>query len=397
MVMGSRLGESPVSSRNSGSREPILHFLDLPNPSDRTLSMPQSEPSFRMPPVPVQASPESLMRQEAAEAADVVQRQLDRNQKVMRDLATRLRNAPPRFVLTCARGSSGNAATYARYLLGTQMGLVTADCRLSIGSVYKAAQRVEGGLLLAISQSGSSPDLLHNARAAREAGALVVALVNVENSPLASVADLVLPLHAGAERSVAATKSYLASLSAISHIVATWSKDVQLARALSALPEGLRKAWVSDWSSLEDGLVDQQHVFIVGRGHGLAAAQEAALKLKETSGLHAEAYSAAEIKHGPMALIGRGTPILAFTQGDQTHDGTLALAGDLSSRGARVWVAGEKCPPSASHLATIPGIHPTLAPLLQVQCFYRVADALSRRRGFNPDAPPFLKKVTETI
>lgn len=335
---------------------------------------------------------DTLMFREAAEAADVIAAQFARNQQAVQTLAASLRAAPPPFVVTCARGSSDHAATYAKYLLETRLGLVTASASPSVGSVYEAPLQLRGALYIVISQSGKSPDLLRNAEAARAAGARVVALVNVEDSPLAQLAETVIPLGAGAERSVAATKSYLASLSAILQLVAYWSEDKALIAALDALPAALREAWNSDWSALTEGLVPAHNLFVIGRGLGLGAAQEAALKFKETCGLHAEAYSSAEVKHGPMALVGPGFPVLAFAQPDETGAGTRAVAAEFATRNAQVWLAapdGDLAQPQAPH--------PACAPLLVVQSFYRAINALALRRGHNPDLPPHLNKVTETV
>ncbi len=131
---------------------------------------------------------------------------------------------------------------------------------------------------------------------------------------------------------------------------------------------------------------------MLGRGPGLAAAQEAALKFKETCGLHAEAYSAAEVRHGPMALVGPGFPVLAFAQPDDSAAGTLALAQEFRARGARVWVAAEH-----GDLPVAAAPHPLCAPLLAIQSFYRAINALALRRGHDPDVPPHLNKVTETV
>ncbi len=335
---------------------------------------------------------ETLMFREAAQAADVIAAQFARNRDTLAALAAKLRSSPPPFVATCARGSSDHACTYAKYLLETQLGVVTASLSPSVGSVYAAPLRLRGALFIAISQSGRSPDLLRNAEAAKAAGAHVVALVNVEDSPLAALADTVVPLCAGPEKSVAATKSYLASLAAIAQLVAHWKNDPALLAALDALPGALREAWSKDWSALTDGLADARNLFVLGRGLGLGAAQEAALKFKETCGLHAEAYSSAEVKHGPMALVGAGFPVLVFAQPDETGAGTLALADEFRARGAGVWVASAK---GGLPLAAAP--HPALAPLLTVQSFYRAINALALRRGHNPDLPPHLNKVTETV
>ncbi|MGE4459675.1 MAG: SIS domain-containing protein [Stenotrophomonas sp.] len=335
---------------------------------------------------------ETLMFNEAASSASVIAAQFARNHERVRALAADLRQNPPPFVVTCARGSSDHAATYAKYLFETRLGLVTASASPSVGSVYEARQQLQGALYLVISQSGKSPDLLRNAEAAKAAGARVVALVNVEDSPLAQLADTVIPLGAGAERSVAATKSYLASLAAILQLCAYWRDDPTLIAALDALPAALTLAWQCDWSALTEGLVDAHNLFVVGRGPGLAAAQEAALKFKETCGLHAEGYSSAEVKHGPMALVGRDFPVLAFAQPDETGAGTRALADEFAARGARVWLAGE-----GGDLPVAAAPHPLCAPLLTVQSFYRAINALALRRGHNPDLPPHLNKVTETV
>ena len=338
------------------------------------------------------AETETLMFREAAEAADAVALQFARNADTVTTLVERLRHAPPRFVVTCARGSSDHAATYAKYLFETRLGLVTASASPSVGSVYSVRQQVDGALYLLISQSGRSPDLLRNAEAARAGGAYVVALVNDAGSPLAALADCVLPLHAGPERSVAATKSYLCSLAALLQLTARWSGDEELVTALHALPAALSNAWRADWTPLVDALVDANNLFVLGRGLGLGVAQEMALKLKETCGLHAEAYSAAEVRHGPMAIIGPGFPLLCITQPDETDAGLREVVASFREGGARAWLAAQD-----GDLPLPPAPHPACSPLLAVQAFYRAANALSLRRGFNPDVPPHLRKITETL
>lgn len=334
---------------------------------------------------------ETLMYTEAGASAAAIARQLAANAAATAALAERLRHRPPPFVVTCGRGSSDHAATYGKYLIETRIGRVVASASPSVGSVYAVDQQMDGALYVLISQSGRSPDLLANARAARAAGALVVALVNVEDSPLAQLADAVLPLHAGPETSVAATKSYLCSLAALAHLVGHWRQDGALLASLQQLPAALQSAWSADWSDLVSGLAEARNLFVLGRGLGLGIAQEAALKFKETCGLHAEAYSSAEVRHGPMALVGRDFPVLAFTQPDETAAGTLALLDEFRQRGAQVWLAA-----ADGELPLPPAPHPALAPLLAIQSFYRAANALSLRRGYHPDLPPHLSKVTET-
>lgn len=336
------------------------------------------------------------MHTEAAQAADAVARQHAANAACIDALAAELRARPPRFIVTCARGSSDHAATYGKYLFETSLGLVTASASPSVGSVYAVQPRLDDALFVAISQSGKSPDLLRNVEIARAGGARVVALVNVTDSPLARLAHTVLPLHASPENSVAATKSYLCSLAALLQLAARWSGDAALLAATDALPEAMRAAWVQDWSPLVSGLRLAQRLFVLGRGLGLGAAQEAALKFKETCGLHAEAFSSAEVKHGPMALIGPDFPVLAFAQDDDTGSGTAAVAEEFRARGAPVWVSR----PGASGPGTLPlppTPHPACTPILTVQAFYGAVNALSLARGFNPDVPPHLNKVTETV
>ena len=343
----------------------------------------------------IQPEATALFR-EAAAAADTVARQLERNDRIVRALARALRDHAPPFVATCARGSSDHAATYAKYVIETQTGCVTASASPSVESIYAVPLRLRDALYIVISQSGASPDLLRNAEAARKAGARVVALVNAEGSPLAGLADTVIPLQAGPEHSVAATKSYIGSLSAILHLTAHWRQDQALLQAMHALPAQLHQAFALDWSPLVDGLADMHGLFVLGRGYGLAVAQEAALKLKETCALHAEAFSSAEVRHGPMELVGPRLPVLLFAQADDALEGTLQTADDFRRRGASVWVAAPGA--TGRHaLPIVPSAQPMCAPILAIQSFYRAVNALAIRRGRDPDRPPHLAKVTETV
>ncbi len=335
------------------------------------------------------------MFQEAAEAAEAVWRQYELNAARARELGDTLRRMRPRAVVTCARGSSDHAATFAKYLIETRAGALTSSAAPSVSSVYAAKANLEDTLFVAISQSGKSPDLLASARRAREAGAHLLAIVNTSDSPLAELADFVLPLHAGIETSVAATKSWLASLAAIAQLVAYWTDDRKLLAVLDRLPELLAQAWKLDWSSAVEALRSTRNMYVLGRGYGLAAAQESALKLKETCGLHAEAISAAEVRHGPMALVRENFPILVYAQGDRTHAGVQELLDTLVERGARVFVAGA-VHARATILPTIDS-DPVIQPLLATQSFYRMVNDLALARGMDPDCPPNLKKVTETV
>ncbi len=333
---------------------------------------------------------------EAAEAADVAGRQAAELSEVIGQLGERLRGIDPKLVITCARGSSDHAATYGKYLIETRARTPVASFAPSTASVYGTSWRkLDGALFLAISQSGRSPDLLLSAEAAQDAGAFVIAIVNDADAPLATAADVAIPMLAGGERSVAATKSLIASLLLIARIAAAWTQDDELARALTRAPEALRGAWALDWSPAVAPLRQARSLFVLGRGLTFGIAQEAALKLKETCGLHAEAYSAAEVKHGPMAIVGDGFPVLMLIPNDEAKEAFEPLARDFAARGAAVIMAGADAPDTLS-LPFLPGLHPALAPIAAIQSFYRLAAALSVARGFDPDRPPHLNKVTHT-
>jgi glutamine---fructose-6-phosphate transaminase (isomerizing) len=337
----------------------------------------------------------SRMYREAAQAPAVVREQLELNAQRMARIGALLREMKPHAVVTCARGSSDNAATFAKYLIESRAKILTSSAAPSLSSLYETQPDLRGVVCLAISQSGRSPDLVASVEAAKRGGALVIALCNWTDSPLAGLADHLVPLCAGVEMSVAATKSYIASLSAVLHLVASWTGDQSLLAALVRSPEQLEQAWELDWSTAVPVLQDATNLYIVGRGLGLGIAQEVALKLKETCGLHAEAFSAAEVKHGPMALVRLGFPVLMLSQNDESRAGIAELASDFVARGAEVLAAGIEVE-RALALPTI-AADPAIEPMLMIQSFYRMATALAAARGFNPDKPPHLNKVTETL
>lgn len=334
------------------------------------------------------------MFREAAQSADAVRAQFENNHSRALELGKKLRALKPRAVVTCARGSSDHAATFAKYLVETRLGVLTSSASPSVSSVYGVKQDLRECLFMAISQSGRSPDLVSAARAAKAAGAKVLALVNADDTPLAEVADFHLPLSAGPEHSVAATKSYIASLAAIVHLVAAWTEDSTLLDALKSAPDALAEAWQLDWSAAMPILRDTRHLFVIARGVGLGIAQEAALKCKETCHLHAEAFSGAEVRHGPQALLSATFPALIFTQADETRDDLEALARDLIARDVKVMIGGSSVA-GATVLPTIDA-HPTIQPMLLAQSFYQLANALAVARGHDPDRPPHLRKITET-
>ncbi len=336
-----------------------------------------------------------MMLTEAAQTADAVQAQLDANAALVAQLGKKLRRLRPRLIVTCARGSSDHAATYGKYLLESRTGLFTASAAPSMQSVYGRDMRFADSVCIVISQSGRSPDLLAVARAAKKGGAFVVALVNVEDSPLAEIAHDVLPMRAGGESSVAATKSFITSLSALLHLVCAWQQDERLYSELRSSPELLREAWRCDWSAALDPLSACSSLFVLGRGIGLGIAQEAALKFKEVCGLHAEAFSSAEVLHGPIAIASASFPVLVFAQHDRTKAGIDTLLAQLAERGVYLMTAGTRSD-AAVNLPT-PSGHPAIEPMARILSFYRIANDLSLRLGLDPDSPPHLRKVTATV
>lgn len=335
------------------------------------------------------------LTREAWEAPEAVRRQLARHAGAFGELGERLRRRPPRFVVTCARGSSDHAASYGKYLIETTLGTVVASVGPSVASLYDRDLDLRDVLFIATSQSGRSPDLLSLVEKARAGGALVVGFVNDETSPLPALCDISLPLCAGPEVSVSATKSYIASGSAFLSLAAHWSQSEPLKAALDALPETLERARALDWWPALESLILAQGMFIVARGPSLGIAQEMALKLKETCCLHAEAFSIAEVIHGPLTMIGPHLPVLALGQDDASAEPTRRAVERIAGQGGLVWSALPV--PTARPLPTLPGLPPAIAPLCQIQSFYMAVAKLARARGFDPDSPSHLRKVTETL
>ncbi|MDZ7813231.1 MAG: SIS domain-containing protein [Ideonella sp.] len=335
------------------------------------------------------------MRAEALEAPHAVARQLTQDAATYRALGDALRRQEPSAVLTVARGSSDHAASYMAYLTMARLGRLVTSLPMSVITLYNSRLRCEGLVSLAFSQSGQSPDLIAPTRRLRDGGARTVAVVNDVNSPLAEAAEFLLPLHAGPELSVAATKSYLCQLVAGARVVAAWQDDTVLSAALEALPGPLTQASAADWSMLPEALLGTDKLFVIGRGLGLAVAQEAALKFKETCGIQAEAFSGAEVRHGPMALIDAGYPLLVFAPRGPAQAGLLSLAQDMRARGARVLLAAPAGTPGAQLPLSLTA-HEDLDAIAAIQSFYPAVEALARARGGDPDQPPHLAKVTRT-
>ncbi|MEQ9814928.1 MAG: SIS domain-containing protein [Azospirillaceae bacterium] len=338
----------------------------------------------------------SLMLSEAMEIPTVVEAVLSRDDPVYADLAGRLRAEPPPFIALVGRGSSGHAANYVGSLIGVFTGRLAADVPPSLATLYDAPIVAAGALALAVSQSGKSPDLIALTERIKAGGAHTLAILNVTDSPLGHVADDVLPQHAGEERAVAATKSFVASLVAGARLVAEWTRDPALGRALERLPATLARAVACDWSAAVEALRRSDRMLVVGRGLGLGVTGEAALKLKETCALQAEAFSGAEVMHGPKALVETGYAVLGLVTAGPTARNTIDALEDLAAAGATVLQAGG--PAGAGIALPLPEpLHPALDPIVQISAFYPMVARLSEARGLSPDSPRNLKKVTETM
>jgi glutamine---fructose-6-phosphate transaminase (isomerizing) len=339
--------------------------------------------------------PTSKMLSESREAPQAVARLLAQDADAYAALAADLRNNDPTALLTVARGSSDHAAQHMAYLLMARLGRLVTSLPMSLITLHAAQLRCHGLVAFAFSQSGQSPDLVAPMRYFKEGGARTVAFVNAAGSPLAAASQWQLPLHAGAENSVAATKSFINQLVAGVRLVAAWEQSDDLQNALQALPQSLHQALACDWSAALPVLQNANRLFVIGRGTGLAVAHEVALKFKEVCGIQAEAFSGAEVKHGPMALVEDGYPLLILAPRGPAQAGLIALAQEMRGRGARVLLAAPAGTPGAElPLATTD--HTDLDTVAVVQSFYPMVEALARARGLDPDAPRHLAKVTRT-
>ena len=329
----------------------------------------------------------TLMAKEAAQSPDVINHQLNMNQTLMSNLAKQINRFNPQFVYIVGRGSSDHAGVFAKYLIEIELGIPVSSSAPSVQSIYKRNVKLNYALVLVISQSGGSPDIIAQAKAAKAAGALTLALVNTPNSPLHNIVDAEIPLHAGPELAVAATKSYLATLSALLHLVACWKNDPALLAGLNRVPFFMRGAIAAKPCLQQSFFADLKHCVVLGRGFGYAISREIALKLKEVLSVHAEAFSSAEFLHGPVTLVERKLAIIDITISDESFNAHSELMLDINNRGARtikIDMPNSEC-------------HPRCLPLLALQRFYLDIEFIAREMGLDPDAPPGLKKITKTL
>lgn len=335
------------------------------------------------------------MRREIEEIPEAITRLLTKGRADLSKAAYALRAANPTFLVTVARGSSDHAATYLKYACELLIGIPVASVGPSVASVYGATCAADGSACFAISQSGRSPDILAMVQSLAATAVPTIVLCNDNKSPLAQMGSHSVDILAGAEHSIAATKSFVSSVVAGLMILAEWGKDDGLITAINALPTQLAQAALNDWPDLRRQLLAGGPALVLGRGPTFAIAAEAALKLKETCAIHAEAYSTAEVMHGPVEIVDARFTALCFAANDAAMPGVIAAANKLTQVRAASFVTGS----SADYASLLPHIrtgHPLTDPLALIVSFYANVEKLSRDMGRNPDRPAALKKVTET-
>jgi glutamine---fructose-6-phosphate transaminase (isomerizing) len=336
------------------------------------------------------------MRREIDEISSAIARLLSAGRADLRRAAAALRQANPQFLVTIARGSSDHAATYLKYATELLIGIPVASVGPSVASVYAAHLAAQGGASITISQSGKSPDILALMQVIGRTAAPNIALCNDATAPLMELVDHPVDILAGPERSVAATKSFVSSITAGLIILAEWKQDAALIAALESLPQQFATAAALDWQNLRVALSAQGPALILGRGPCFALACEAALKLKETCATHAEAYSSAEVLHGPVEMVSPRFTTLCLTATDAAEQGVVGAADHLARMGATSFVTS----PLASFAAPLSrgsNCHPLTDPLPLIVTFYATIERLSRDLGRNPDNPRALTKITETV
>jgi len=334
----------------------------------------------------------TAMARETAEIPAAAERLLAQGD-LFAAIAQRIEQTKPRVVVFCGRGSSGHVGIYLRYLFEARLGILASAAAPSIVTAYARPPDMRGVLFVVTSQSGRSPDLVTATQVARREGALTLAIVNDEQSPAAEASELVLPIGAGREQAVAATKTVVTSMIAGARLVAALAGDKELADGLQQLPQRLSRALACDWSAWADAAAGAPATFVVGRGYALGCVREIALKVSETLRVPAIGHSAAELRHGPWAAITSSTPMLVLRQNDQAATAVDAVINDAGSTGAQVFAAG-------GALGTLPWIgdgHPACDPLAMLVPAYRAIEQAARARGLDPDNPPYLSKVTHTL
>jgi glucosamine--fructose-6-phosphate aminotransferase (isomerizing) len=330
----------------------------------------------------------ALMAREIAEQPDVLERLLRDGADAFAAARGRIERFAPRFVLLAARGTSDHAALYAKYLVETRLGLPAGLVSPSTLTLYGARPDLADVLFVAVSQSGRSPDLLGSLTTARACGALTLAVTNDASSPLATAAELHVDVRAGAERAVAATKTYTAQLLALHEVLAGGHAD------LAALPEAAARTLgsVEQVAEVADRYRFATSLVTTARGYSYPTAREAALKVMETCYLGAQAFSGADLLHGPLAMIDAQVPVLAIATPGAGGAALQPVLDRLREIGADVvHVGGADGLPVATD-----GLPEEAHPIVEILPLQQLAWHMARARGTDPDRPRGLAKVTET-
>ena len=338
----------------------------------------------------------SQMRLEIDEIPTAVERLLTQGGRSIQEASSAVGALDPAFAITVARGSSDHVCTFLKYVSELLLGIPFASVGPSVASLYQAPLRLKNSLCLSISQSGKSPDIVDMAGSAGRDGALTLAITNDPGSPLAESSMHTLHLHAGIERSVAATKTFVTSAIAGLLLLAEWRADRHLIDAIHDLPTALDKATRVDWPEIRAAVGQETSLFTLGRGPTWAMANEAALKFKEVCQIHAESYSSAEVLHGPVSIVDGGFPVLGFAACDAAEQALVDVVDGIAAKGARAFVTSDR-PKAATALECIRTSHPLTDPLTLIVSFYAMVERLAADKGIDPDAPRHLRKVTETV
>ncbi len=339
---------------------------------------------------------------EIHEQPDVVRRLLEKEEATKQALADLIRGRAIDHVVIAARGTSDNAGRYAQYVLGAMNGLSVGLAAPSLFSIYHRPPRFGNALVIGISQSGKSPDIVSVLAEARRQGALTAALTNRPNSPLADEANVVIDLQAGEELAVAATKTYTAELAAIALISAALSDSSEQRHALLAVPDALEATLAMDdvVGEIAPRYRYMQRCVVVGRGYNYATAFETALKLKEMTYTIVEPYSSADFLHGPLAMIEQGFPVILIAPSGVMAAEMLDFAHTLRERQAELIVISDAA--DLLDLARIPLALPAslpewLSPITAIMPGQLLAMHLARARDYQIDSPRGIHKVTETL
>jgi glucosamine--fructose-6-phosphate aminotransferase (isomerizing) len=343
----------------------------------------------------------SWLEAEIREQPEALARLLERHAAAARAAASVFRRPDIRYVLIASRGSSSNVARYAQYLLGRANRVPVMFATPSLYTIYGQPPRLEGALVLGISQSGRSPDIVAVVAEAREQGRPTLALTNDLASPLAEAAENVLPLEAGTEHAVAATKTFLNSLGAVALLFAEIGDDAAAREELARMPEALAaqiELSLGEGPSLEE-YVGAVGLTVVGRGVNYGTSFEIALKIRELTGLVTEAYSPADLMHGPIAAIRPGWPVVLVAPSGPARPSVEEIVPPLRTRGARLIAISDVravLRRAQTRLPLVKGVPEWLSPLSAVVPGQVTALRLTRLRGLDLDRPPGLHKVTLT-